>query len=76
MVALSIMPLGNLIFGLFSNQIISFVFIITGAGIIISTLLIKVNDLEDISIENDKGIVINDCKIPNNNGFKFPKNNR
>ncbi|MGR6017738.1 hypothetical protein ACT7CM_27190 [Bacillus paranthracis] len=20
--------------------------------------------------------VINDCKIPNNNGFKFPKNNR
>ncbi len=58
MVALSIMPLGNLIFGLFSNQIISFVFIITGAGIIISTLLIKVNDLEDISIENDKGILV------------------
>ncbi|MGR5975193.1 hypothetical protein ACT7DE_08725 [Bacillus paranthracis] len=50
--------MGNLIFGLFSNQIISFVFIITGAGIIISTLLIKVNDLEDISIENDKGILV------------------
>ncbi|WP_412839002.1 hypothetical protein [Bacillus paranthracis] len=23
-----------------------------------------------------KATVINDCKIPNNNGFKFPKNNR
>lgn len=51
MVALSIMPLGNLIFGTFSTQIINFVFIIAGVGIIISTLLIKINDLQVENVE-------------------------
>lgn len=60
MVALSIMPLGNLLSGLFSTQIIDFVFIITGAGVIISTLLIKANDsgvvsMDEESLSNAKG---------------------
>jgi MFS transporter, DHA3 family, macrolide efflux protein len=46
MVALSAMPLGNLIFGFFSSQLLGSVFFITGLGIIFSTLLIKVSDKE------------------------------
>ncbi|MBM7662288.1 MFS family permease [Bacillus mesophilus] len=41
MVALSIMPLGTLIFGLLSTKIFDVVFILSGVGIILSTLIVK-----------------------------------
>nr|WP_318540281.1 MFS transporter [Terribacillus saccharophilus] len=48
MVALSIMPIGNLFFGLLSSKIITYVFIIAGCGIITSTFIIRSSDLEKV----------------------------
>ncbi|WP_412839793.1 DUF5823 family protein [Bacillus paranthracis] len=42
----------------------------------ITTLIILVTISIPLLISLEDKYVINDCKIPNNNGFKFPKNNR
>lgn len=43
MIALGLMPFGNLIFGFLGSSIINFTYIVFGLGIILSTLLIKTN---------------------------------
>lgn len=53
MVALSIMPIGTLIFGMLSSFIINYVFIIAGIGMILSTLIIRENQNAEYSLNKN-----------------------